>query len=183
MLGICFEGLNMIEVPLTQGKVALIDDEDAERILRRSWCAYQGNGGVWYAHRGTSSNGIRRTVALHREIMNAPKGVQVDHENGDGLDCQKHNLRLVNNSQNHQNMRVARKPKISRFKGVTLDKRRGKWTAGIHVGDVNYWCGYFENEEDAARAYDAKAREVHGKFGRFNFPQAGEQSALREVIP
>lgn len=175
----------MTLVPLTQGRVALIDDEDAERVLVFCWTyAWSERSKKARAYRGTTKGGKRVTVLLHRFVMNAPDGIQVDHIDNDGLNCQKYNLRLATNSQNHHNMRKKGGSR-SRYKGVYLNKRaqqRGNacYYTRISIAGKHEWVGAFFSEEEAARAYDARARELHGVFARLNFPEEGERSALRE---
>jgi HNH endonuclease len=159
----------MVEVPLTQGKVALIDDEDAERVLVYKWCAWW-NGKRWYvvAHEpGTGKNG--RTVLLHRFIMSAPRGIVVDHRNMNGLDNRRENLRLATDSQNKCN-RGRQRDNKSGFKGVSWFKPAKVWIAQIKYKRVGYYLGYYKTAEAAAHAYDAAARKLHGEFARVNFP-------------
>src|SRR5262245_54770890 len=97
----------MVEVPLTQGKVALIDDEDAPRILTHKWTLSfdrKRRRKVFYAVRYVrNEDGSRMSIGMHREIMNAPDHLEVDHINGDGLDNRKANLRLATRAQNLRN--------------------------------------------------------------------------------
>lgn len=94
----------MKEIPLTQGKVALVDDEDFELLNQLNWYAYKNKTGNYYAVRNYSAEkGKRKIILMHREIMDAPKGIQVDHRNGDGLYNQKENLRLATHQQNSFN--------------------------------------------------------------------------------
>lgn len=168
----------MTTVSLTQGKKALIDDEDAESVLGFKWTYFfNPRNGKQYARRTVrDERRVNHTIYLHRFILNAPKGLQVDHKNGDGLDCQKSNLRLADNAQNHHNMK-ARNGGISGFKGV---KRHGaRWRAGLRCRGKDYKLGVFALATDAARAYDIKAREMFGEFARLNFPKKGEQGALQ----
>ncbi len=108
-------GVMAIEIPLTQGKVALIDTEDFPRVNQFEWHASRRDR-LWYA----ASSALRRRngacLYLHRLIMNAGPGQHVDHRNGDGLDCRRENLHLCSNAENRRNMRKTRGG--SRFKGV-----------------------------------------------------------------
>jgi hypothetical protein len=178
----------MVEVPLTKGKVALIDDEDKERVLAFKWTYYfHVRSRKEYAHRGIwihGGKGKQTSISLHRFILNAPKGIQVDHRDNDGLNCQKSNLRLATNAQNHHNMKNRRDSAIP-YKGVYRAKcSGGRWeyrkpfTARITAFGKTYPLGMFATAEEAAMAYDARAREIHGEFARLNFPEPGEQGAL-----
>jgi hypothetical protein len=157
------------EIPLTQGKAALVDDEDYDRVAALNWCATKYDGDLFYA-RCTSLD-----VDLHRFILDAPRGLRVDHKNGDGLDCQRSNLRYATVSQNAQNKRRSR---LSRwpYKGITHMGPRFKskpFRAVIKLDGVHRHIGTYATAEEAARAYDQKARELFGEFARLNFPEDG----------
>ena len=135
-----FIGVNqMKEIKLTQGQVALVDDEDFERLNQYKWCI-AFNGSNWYAARTVSiGNGNQKKVLMHREIMNAPKGVQVDHKNGDGLFNCKENLRFCTNQQNQFNQKNARKNNKLGIKGTSWNKKLKKFRAriGINRKDIH----------------------------------------------
>jgi hypothetical protein len=96
----------------------------------------------------------------------------VDHWNRDTLDDRRSNLRICLRGQNNTNSRKRSRPAgtSSRFKGVSWRKQKGRWVAKIRKNDSHYFLGYFDSEEDAARAYDAAARRIFGEFARTNFP-------------
>jgi hypothetical protein len=116
-------------VPLTKGYVAVIDALDVHLVERWNWGAKQDARTV-YAKRGFKCGGRQHSLLIHRVILEAPAGVEVDHINGNGLDNRRSNLRLATKSQNMQNMRLSR-INTSGFKGVCWDKDRGKWRAHI----------------------------------------------------
>jgi hypothetical protein len=120
------------------------------------------NGAGFYAR--TSVDGKHKF--LHRLIMGAPKGVEVDHINGEGRDNRRSNLRLCTHAENGRNS-VSRTGK-SQYKGVYFDSRRGRWIARIRKDRKYHWLGSFHNEEDAARAYNLAAPKLHGEFARPN---------------
>lgn len=172
----------MVEVTLTQGKVALIDDEDAERILAHKWTLLTINreGKItYYARRNVAPqgwNGPQKSILLHRFILDAPDGMQVDHINHDGLDNRRENLRLATNAQNHWNIPSSR-PNQFGFRGVESPKRfNGGYGARIKVNGELVRVGPFKTAEEAARAYDLLAKHYHGEFATLNFPtkEAGQ---------
>lgn len=157
----------MKEITLTHNKVALVDDEDFNRLNEWAWSARKGKNGKWYAHR---SNGEKNpTVHMHREIMGAKEGEQVDHWNGNGLDNRRENLRLCSNQQNSQNRGLGRNSSTG-FKGVTWHKGREKYRAYIKVNGRQIHIGYYKTSIEAAQAYDGRAVELFGRFARINLP-------------
>jgi hypothetical protein len=112
-----------------------------------------------------------KRVYLHREIMKPPKRKLVDHRNGDGLDNRRANLRLATYSQNIINRPKTKSKTSSRYRGVSFNKSCGKWGVIIHWRHKGKWLGWFENEIDAAKAYDKAARKYHKDFARLNFPE------------
>lgn len=161
----------MKEIPLAQGKVALVDDEDYGPLVLYKWRAQKRTnqrGSVnWYAVRNVG----RKLVGMHNAIMCPPKGLLVDHKDGNGLDCQRRNMRLATPAQNNFNAPKQRNNK-SGFKGVYLYKRPATfpWRAAIRAEGKYHYLGGHSTAEAAARAYDAKAAELHGEFARLNFP-------------
>lgn len=153
-----------VTVPLTQGKFAIIDAEDWPLVGQFKWYARR-DGPRWYAQRGDN----RSSVHLHRFILDAPDELSVDHINGDGLDNRRENLRLATQSQNHANT-PARKDNRLGLKGVSRRSARS-YAAEVARGGQRYYLGRFRTAEAAARAYDAKARELFGPFAHCNFPE------------
>lgn len=95
--------------------------------------------------------------------------MEVDHINGDGLDCRRGNLRLCTSQGNNQNRRKT-KAYTSRFKGVSLDRSRNQWRATIKLNRKLKYLGRFESQRAAAHAYDIAAIKLFGEFARLNFP-------------
>jgi hypothetical protein len=168
-----------IEIPLSRGLVALVDDIDAALAVH-NWHAIPDNATI-YA--GRHRVGSQTTVLMHREVLGSPPS-HVDHINGDGLDNRRANLRLATPSQNGGNRR-ARVGGSSRFKGVCWHRKQQCWSAYITVDRRRISLGSFQLEEEAARAYDQASRAGFGEFARVNFPEPGEASAFvqRAVVP
>jgi len=156
------------EIPLTRGKVALVDAEDYEWLSQFNWYAAQLRPGLFYAMRNDYVGGTSRSVYLHRLVMRAKRGQYVDHTNGDGLDNRRENLRFCTNAQNLQNQH--RTSGSSPYKGVSWSKRARKWTAQIKANRLIH-LGYFNSEKKAALAYDEAARRLFAEFARPNFPE------------
>ncbi len=110
-------------------------------------------------------------VRMHREIMNFPKGLLVDHRNNNTLDNRRANLRPATSSQNMVNRRRDKSKNSSQFRGVRFRKERGRWSAQITINGKTFWLGSYDNEIDAARAYDRAAMKYHGEFAKLNFPE------------
>lgn len=155
----------MIEVPLTQGKVALIDDEDCPLVLPFKWCASSPRASLWYAVRGIQNgSGIWTTVRMHVVIMGTKN---IDHINLNGLDNQRNNLRVATGTQNNAN-RPLQRNNSSGYKGVSYHKPTQKWSAYIKYRYVKRHIGYFATPEEAALAYDKAAIECFGEFAKLN---------------
>lgn len=163
-------------INLTQGKRAIIDDDDFERVSQFKWCAVR-RFGLWYAERAHPyKNGGRRraSIPMHRFVMNAPPGVDVDHKNGNGLDNRKSELRFATQIQNCQN-RGKRKILSSKYKGVDWVPRDNRWRSRITVHGKTKQIGYFTSEIEAAAQYDFAARLFFGEFARPNLPEGVQQ--------
>lgn len=159
------------EIPLTQGMVAIVDDEDFDLLLQWKWHALKlvrPSGRVdWYAVRGKWRNGKRHQVMMHRLIMEVPVGLEVDHCDGDGLNNRRENLRICTHKQNMGN----RGPVAgcsSRFRGVSWSKWHARWQARIRSDGKLRVIGYFDSEEDAAHAFNLAATEEWGDFAQLN---------------
>ena len=142
----------MKEIPLTQGKVALVNDEDFEKLNQFKWCVYR-YGHLFYAGRAKSVGRRKQTtIRMHHEIIGKPsKGFETDHEDGNGLNNQRYNLRHVTHRQNCQNYKNI--VKTSRYPGVCWYKEGKKWRATIKINGKQKSLGYFMLETDAFAAY------------------------------
>ena len=150
----------MKEIKLTQGKVALVDDEDYDKLVELKWFYHTG-----YASSNMWIDGKRKTAKMHRVIMNNPKGFMIDHINHDTLDNRKENLRLVTNQQNLFNQKL--KKHSSKYKGVTWYETHKKWCVRIRFNKSIY-LGLFEDEKEAGRVYNENAIKYFGEFALLN---------------
>lgn len=155
------------EIQLTQGKVALVDDEDFEWLNQWKWHAHERHN-IFYAVCSSRIDG-KVSKKMHRQILNPGNDLQVDHIDGNGLNNQRINLRLCSHAQNIYN-RGKLKSNTSGYIGVSWNKAKKKWSARTERNGKVFFLGYYENADDAAKAYDRHAKEFRGEFARTNFP-------------
>lgn len=157
-------------VPLVGGSSALVDACDFRSIAGLPWRLLRGHNGKQYAYARVGDV----TTYLHRLILGAPQGLEVDHLSGDGLDNRRANLRLATQSQNSANSWKPRRADgaatTSQYKGVSWDRTRDRWQAKVTIHGVCRNLGRYDDEAEAARAYDAAALSAWGDFARVNFP-------------
>lgn len=156
-----------IEIPLTQGQMALIDDEDFELVNQHNWhAAWNEHGKTFYAMTNTvRRDGTITTEYMHRLILGAKRGQHVDHIHHLTLDNRRSEIRLCNNAQNAHNSG----PKFnntSGYKGVCWHKHTKKWRARIRVSGKRIFLGYYLTPEAAHSAYCEAAHRLHGEFAR-----------------
>lgn len=161
----------MREIPLTQGMVAIVDDEDYAKLIEHKWCAQRAKtqGIVYYyaVRTARDEHECRYTEFMHHVIMGR---IRVDHKNRDGLDNRRENLRVANQAQNNANRRKYHGIRSSKYKGVT--KENARWRARIKSPEKRIHLGFFDTEEEAAKAYDRAAKKLFGEFALLNFPEA-----------
>lgn len=164
------------QIPLTQGKFAIVDDEDFERVNQFKWAAQRtpSDEKYWVAFRSIGTGGRRNKktvrVLMHRFILDAPKGKIVDHINGNPLDNRRSNMRLCTARESRCNTRVSRRNQ-SGYKGVHCCRPKPFYYAAIYINGKNKHFGHFRTPEEAARVYDEKAKEYFGEFAWLNFPE------------
>lgn len=163
----------MKEIELTQNQVAFVDDEDFDRLNKLKWRTekvIKSYGIVYYACRTTpkTTSNKRGYEFMHTLIVGKlTKGFETDHIDGNGLNNCKSNLRIVTTAQNSMNAKKAAN-KSSIYKGVCFHKREKKWYAYIRKNYKLISLGYFNEEIEAAKAYNEKAKELFGEFANLN---------------
>lgn len=159
--------VGVCRLPLSQGFWALVDAADFERLSMWKWSLLRGGqSGKLYVHRLDDD---KRSILLHREVIGVtdPK-ILVDHENSNGLDCRRGNLRAATRTQNSMN-RGRQANNTSGYKGVS--RAGSKWGAYLKIDGRTRQIGRFDTPEAAAYAYDEAAAKHHGEFARLNFPR------------
>jgi hypothetical protein len=159
-----FKGFLMPTIPLTQGESTSVDDGDFKEIGKYKWSTLKLKH-TCYA-RGWVDG---KVVYMHRMLMGNPKGLDVDHINGNGLDNRRCNLRVCNRSQNSMNNH--KRTGTSKYKGVSWYKRGGKWHSQIMIDGIQKHIAYFDDEIEAAKSYDIHALELFKEYACLNFPE------------
>lgn len=150
----------MKEIQLSQGKVAIVDDEDFEWLSQWKWCFRQQG----YAGMGIVENGKQRIVYMHRLIAGTPKGMDTDHIDKNKLNNQRKNLRICTHEENCRN-RSKSCNNTTGVKCVVLDSRTGRFRAYIKVKYRQIHIGMFDSIVEASSAH-LKAQKYH--FGTFS---------------
>lgn len=157
----CYE--NSCRIKLSNDYFVVVDPQDYEELNKYKWCASNKRGMVYAMRRDKSG----RSVYMHRQIMHAPKGSDVDHKNHRIWDNRRENLRVCSKQQNQMN-----KGYHGGSSGLLGVYPRGdKWEAGITSGGKHHYLGRFDDPIAAAKARDRKAWELHGQFASLNFPE------------
>lgn len=179
-----------MQVPLGRGVFALVDAEDADRVLAFSWRVKSkpDRPGYLYVQRTVqierSGRLVKTNELLHHFIVGAAPGELVDHKSGNGLDNRKDNLRRATHRENSTNVTSSKRQKLGGYKGVTWNKAANKWQASICAGEIKpngkrrqLYLGVFDDPAEAARAYDREALAKFGAFASLNFPVESREEA------
>ena len=163
----------IIESPKYGRHIVQLDEEDWDKVSQYKWYLMRGHS-TYYAKRNLPrrADGSRPApISLHRDLAGCPKGMMVDHINGNGLDNRKENIRICTMSQNMMN-RSKTVQNSTGFKGVykTGDSKLNPYSAKIQKDGKVYCLGHYSAAEEAARSYDRKAIELFGEFAVLNFP-------------
>lgn len=159
-------------IQLVEGLYAYMDAADYEWLSGYNWHLYSGG----YAARCVGS----KHVFMHRDIMKPPKGMIVDHKDGNRLNNCRYNLRICTLEENQWNS-TKHVNAASRFKGVCYSKAADKYYARFRFKGERFFLGLFDEELDAARAYDLAAIQHRGEFARVNLPEEWPPERRREV--
>ncbi len=144
----------METIELTQGKVALVDDADYDWLSEYKWHVSKCGRELWYAARRAK----KKKLSMHRLILSAPFGLQVDHIDGDGLNNQRSNLRLADRYLNHRNYHRRKATRLGLPVGVKMTTD-GDYCARINVSGHRIWLGTFDSPLDASAAYAHAKRQ------------------------
>lgn len=155
------------EIKLTKGQFAIVDDEDFDYLNQFCWVAIEVRRNCYQAYSNIKKNGKRIAILMHRIIMSAPCGMEVDHINRNSLDNRRSNLRLATRAENSRNRKPHSNNKLG-LKGVIFCKKTNAFRARITFNKETFQIGYFDSAEAAALAYNQKAKELHGEFAYLN---------------
>ncbi len=153
----------MKEISLGRGFKALVDDEDYDYLNQWKWYSHND-----YAFRVKWKHGKQKTIFMHRFILKVKKGQEVDHIDRNRSNNQKLNLRISSHSQNLMNQKLSA-ANTSGYKGVSFDKKRGKWFVSITKNRIQKNLGRFDTAIEGAKRYDAVAKKIFGRFANPNF--------------
>jgi len=158
----------MKEINLSKDKLTIIDDEDFEKVNKYKWHYSLVKGHIGYAKRSIRMKKKIKTMYLHRFILDLKGKKKVDHINGNTLDNRRINLRTCNDTQNQRNRRKSKNKSSSSYKGVCWMKNLKKWRSRITYNKKNIHLGFFEDELEAAKAYNKGAKKYFKEFAKFN---------------
>ena len=175
----------MKEIQLTQGKVAIVDDEDFEFLNQYKWCVSKHSNTYYVVRRITVQSQNKRknikhkgkVILIHRLIIarklkrKLKLNEEIDHINGNGLDNRECNLRIATSQQQNMNQKKQKRKTSSIYKGVYWRKDCKMWHSRIMIDSKYTHLGYFKDEIEAGRVYDKKAKELFGDFACLNFKE------------
>ncbi len=144
-------------IPISKGKHVIVDADDYNWLVQKKWF-FSGR----YAGRREGT----KTIYMHKLILATPKGLVSDHIDGDGLNNRRSNLRICTRAENLKNKANYKKKKTSKFKGVSWQRKPGKWSSRIMVNGKRIYLGGFDSEEKAAAIYREAEIKYYGEFAR-----------------
>lgn len=161
----------MKRIPLTQGKFALVDDADFERVSQFKWYAVKEHNVFYAARMHRKLNGKRAVQKMHIFLVGTPAGMETHHKNENGLDNQRLNLVTLVRADHALLEARLRRTNTSGFRGVSFLSRTGRWMARIQHRRIGIHVGYFATAKEAALARDKTARDLGRSERVMNFPQ------------
>jgi hypothetical protein len=169
-----------VEVQLTRGMVALVDDADWPQVDAYKWHAVEARPGIFYAE--TRLRNARCPLRMHRFLLDAQTGQVIDHRNHNGLDNRRGNIRFCTITQNNQNQKLSRR-NTTGYKGVSWHSQAQKYQVFISLDGRNRNLGLFSDVIEAAQAYDRAAQGLYGEFASLNFPGVEYGEVCEESRP
>lgn len=154
-------------IPLTQNKFAQVDDEDFQYLNQWKWYAVK-DGNTFYPVRAKWNGSTQDRIRMYNAIMNTPNNLLIDHADGNGLNCQKNNMRFATRSQNGMNRNKQKSKTSSKYKGCSWVASRNKWQSNIQINGKLITLGRFKTEIEAAITYNMAAINHYGEFAKIN---------------
>jgi hypothetical protein len=165
-------GYTFRRIRMSGPKYAKVDPADYKRLRKYEWLVMKSRNSYYSLRiKPGKKGGSESQIYMHKEILKVPKGMVVDHINRDSMDNRIANLRAATHSQNMCNKRKCSGATYSKYKGIHWHKLHRKWKAAITFEKKRIYLGSFDNEIDAAKAYDEAAKKYHGEFACLNFPE------------
>lgn len=159
----------MKEILLTQGHKALIDDADFQSVNKFKWHVHFSDSKI-YARRKRRVFEGKSTTKIYLHSFLLPEASRIDHRDGNGLNCQRNNLRAATPQQNGHGFASKRDKATSKYRGVSWSEERKKWVVQVtNPSGKRTSLGRFSSEEVAARVFDKYVRENYGEFASPNF--------------
>lgn len=152
----------MKKISLNRGEYTLVDDKDFDLVIKTRWYLHESKNGKKYAY---ANSGNKTSILLHRLIMNPPRGLEVDHINGNGLDNRRKNLRICTHAENNRNKGL-QSNNTSGYKGVSWNM--GQWCAQVYKNNKRVYSKRFKDIKEAAKAYNTQAIKYYGEFAVLN---------------
>lgn len=157
----------MRKIPLSQGKFALVDDDDYDFLIQWKWYAHKERESYYAVRKSVRLNGKQKMIYMHHILLGTPVGMKCDHQDRNSLNNQRRNLRIATNAQNLINRPSQSNNKLG-IKGVY--RVGNKFRASIIFKGKTIHLGAYSSLKEAGKAYDRKAKELFGDFAWLNFP-------------
>lgn len=153
----------MKTIPLTQGYMAMVDDQDYEWLSQYKWRVDIDDRVVYAVRHSAGRHASRKMIRMHQAVLGTALGMETDHINGDGLDNRRASLRECSRQENSRNSR-SRLGSSSTYLGASWDRGKHKWRADIKVDGRTRYLGRFRTEAEAGSAYKTAAAITFGEF-------------------